>query len=369
MVFCPKCGTKVLHGAGFCQKCGTKLIVDTPATQPATESPTQSTYQSCDTLTDMSKKKKSTKLPIILCIAALVFMLLIVLAYIGGKEQPTIDNSGSSSSSGKVNLSQSYVNEAEGVSFKYPSGWVLVKKENYDDYVYLDGSEYLAILVNETEDLPEEYSIIIVRKDSATQNDMDMLSMSDDDFIEVVENSGISIKNTSTLKLDGVPARKYTAVDSEGNGYTIYAYINGSNLYLIEFDWVGENPGSKQRFFDAMIDSYTIAASTSTIGSDTDAPANNLPVLPAGFEWVEEPSWTTDSYSVKVTGVIKNTSGKTKNYVEITFNVYDSNGYRIGSAWANIADLSAGSSWKFEALSPGTAESAASVEFASLSGW
>lgn len=141
---------------------------------------------------------------------------------------------------------------------------------------------------------------------------------------------------------------------------------------MIEFSWVGESSGSHQRFFDAIMDSYKIASATgpdTNIPSGTEAPANHLPVLPAGFEWVEEPSWTTDSYSVKVTGVIKNTSGKARDYVEITFNVYDSNGYRIGDAWANIADLSAGSSWKFEALSPGTAESAASVEFASLSGW
>ena len=100
-------------------------------------------------------------------------------------------------------------------------------------------------------------------------------------------------------------------------------------------------------------------------------PSNNSSVLPDGFEWVEEPSGSTRYYGstlveVKITGVIKNTSGSTKSYVHIRFNLYDSNGYQIGQAIDTIRVLSVGSSWKFNAVPTTVLESVARFEFASL---
>lgn len=88
-----------------------------------------------------------------------------------------------------------------------------------------------------------------------------------------------------------------------------------------------------------------------------------LPDLPDGFEWVEGPLWDTDSG--EIIGVIKNVSGKTKEYVSISFNLYDYNGYRIGSAGDFIFDLRDGNSWKFEA---NTSKDTAWYEFAELYG-
>lgn len=89
----------------------------------------------------------------------------------------------------------------------------------------------------------------------------------------------------------------------------------------------------------------------------------DMPDLPDGFEWVEGPLWDTDSG--EIIGVIKNVSGKTKEYVSISFNLYDYNGYRIGSAGDFIFDLGDGYSWKFEA---NTSKDTAWYEFAELYG-
>lgn len=79
-MFCPKCGTKALEGAGFCQKCGAKLIVDDSAAQPAVESPANSTNQSASAPKEAPAKKKSKKLPIIIGVAALVVLVVIFIA-------------------------------------------------------------------------------------------------------------------------------------------------------------------------------------------------------------------------------------------------------------------------------------------------
>jgi len=59
-MFCPKCGTKALDGAGFCQKCGTKLIADASA-QPATPNPVSPTQPAGKPSAAVPKKKKQKK--------------------------------------------------------------------------------------------------------------------------------------------------------------------------------------------------------------------------------------------------------------------------------------------------------------------
>ncbi|MDE7245137.1 MAG: zinc-ribbon domain-containing protein, partial [Oscillospiraceae bacterium] len=91
MMFCSKCGTKALDGAEFCQKCGARLIADAPAKQSAT--PQANPVQQLNPIPKNTSKKKKSKLPVILGIGALMVVLLIVLASIGGKEEPSPNSS------------------------------------------------------------------------------------------------------------------------------------------------------------------------------------------------------------------------------------------------------------------------------------
>lgn len=61
-------------------------------------------------------------------------------------------------------------------------------------------------------------------------------------------------------------------------------------------------------------------------------------------------------YTPKATGILKNNTDKDKSYVQIQFAVKDADGNKLGTALANINDLKAGETWKFEATSLNTDE-------------
>lgn len=68
------------------------------------------------------------------------------------------------------------------------------------------------------------------------------------------------------------------------------------------------------------------------------------------FEIVEIAQDET-SPMVKVTGKIKNTSGKDLSYLQIEIPIHDADGAKLGTALANINDLKKDEVWKFEAIS------------------
>lgn len=82
-MFCPKCGTKALDGAGFCQKCGAKLTAN-DVTQKAPGTPIQQVPQTQSqpgsAPVDAPKKKKFKKLPIILGAVAIAIVAIIAIA-------------------------------------------------------------------------------------------------------------------------------------------------------------------------------------------------------------------------------------------------------------------------------------------------
>lgn len=51
-----------------------------------------------------------------------------------------------------------------------------------------------------------------------------------------------------------------------------------------------------------------------------------------------------------ISGIVKNNTTKKYSYVQITFNLYDKDGNKVGTALANENDLGAGETWKFEAI-------------------
>lgn len=72
--------------------------------------------------------------------------------------------------------------------------------------------------------------------------------------------------------------------------------------------------------------------------------------------------------NLSVDGSIINNSGKDLTYVQITFALYDSDGAQIGTAVANINNLTKDSVWKFSAV-PLTMDSFETFELADISLW
>lgn len=54
-------------------------------------------------------------------------------------------------------------------------------------------------------------------------------------------------------------------------------------------------------------------------------------------------------YSATIKGVAKNNSKENYSYASVEFSVYDSEGNNLGTALANINNLSSGDSWNFKA--------------------
>ena len=68
------------------------------------------------------------------------------------------------------------------------------------------------------------------------------------------------------------------------------------------------------------------------------------------YEFIEEPALSTNEYGNQIiVGVIKNNTSVDKDYIQVSFTLYDADGNNIGTAWTNTNNLKAGGTWKFEA--------------------
>lgn len=78
---------------------------------------------------------------------------------------------------------------------------------------------------------------------------------------------------------------------------------------------------------------------------------------------------TSNPYGVKITGTLVNNTDEDKSYLQIEYNLYDADGAQIGTALANINNLKAGGTWKFEAASMEKPEDVADWERVDVSGF
>lgn len=61
-----------------------------------------------------------------------------------------------------------------------------------------------------------------------------------------------------------------------------------------------------------------------------------------------------DSFSTTVEGILTNNTNNKKNYVQISFDVKDQKGNKVGNAFANISGLEPNGTWKFKAIYMGS---------------
>lgn len=85
------------------------------------------------------------------------------------------------------------------------------------------------------------------------------------------------------------------------------------------------------------------------------------------FETVAEPEMTEEYGYPKVSGTVKNISGKKLSYAQIEFNFYDADGAQIGSTFTNINNLDVDGVWKYEAQ--GFDKGAASMKMVEITCW
>ena len=91
---------------------------------------------------------------------------------------------------------------------------------------------------------------------------------------------------------------------------------------------------------------------TETPAEETEAPEEEAK---ADYE-ITDLAVDESDFMPKATGILKNNSGNDVNYLQIEFAVKDKDGNKLGTAIANINNLKAGDTWKFEAMSFSTDE-------------
>lgn len=92
------------------------------------------------------------------------------------------------------------------------------------------------------------------------------------------------------------------------------------------------------------------SSTTSDSSRQNVVQAINNTVSDYRLEVVTEPHLVKQEYgNIVIEGKLKNVSGRTLSYAEIMFALYDKDGAQIGSAVANINNLTDGSVWKYTA--------------------
>ncbi len=72
---------------------------------------------------------------------------------------------------------------------------------------------------------------------------------------------------------------------------------------------------------------------------------------PKGPLVVEDWRYETGEFGTgMIVGTVVNNTDKEYSYVQIEFNLYDSDGAQVGSTFANVANLEPHGKWKFEAM-------------------
>ena len=173
-----------------------------------------------------------------------------------------------------VCLTKTYTNEAEGISFQYPSVWSNADIAEYNNNQAVIENT-VVLLVNEDEQ--GIYSMFHISKYRATQELINTLFIEDEKLAKLYD--GVSISKTSITKIGGIDARMVTYVDKDGLYHQNYLYNIRSDLYWLDFICPEDIKYSAERFFDAVVGSYTVTvAASATPNQNVDICFNDIPV-------------------------------------------------------------------------------------------
>lgn len=78
---------------------------------------------------------------------------------------------------------------------------------------------------------------------------------------------------------------------------------------------------------------------------------------------------TSNPYSAVIRGILTNNTDRDYSYLQVEYILYDADGNQIGSALANVNNLKAGGSWKFEAATLKSPDEIAAFELADVTGF
>lgn len=247
-MFCQKCGKELIEGSAFCDSCGNPVQIQREATNAESTSQVYTNH----TNTTIRRSKPWYKRWWIWTIAVVV--LFFILTVIGSNETAfdvqTVD---------RVSLSQNYTNEAEGISFKYPSAWKVVPDTSWNEYYDESELENVMVVLENGQKNQENYSLLEIMKFASDKAEIDKIfSATESDFTEAFSEE-TTINLLSDISLDGVPARMLVYTMNKDECCRRYYYAVGNTMYRVDFLYLASQAESLGRFFDAIMESYKIA--------------------------------------------------------------------------------------------------------------
>lgn len=360
-MFCQKCGAKVIEGASFCRECGAKLVKEEeiqngpePMTEPvpkpaetpkmpvqpvslSIEIPPRPRQMSEQTplpkdmdqqvedrvdihnynnakqqsyekdLQDSVAKKKRWKMLVILGVILLAIVFVSIGLSVFGDNAPSADNKGdiTGGQPTEIDLSETYINAEEGVSFKYPSNWSPLSES---DFVLRQEMLNPAVLISEiyATDVPafdEEQFAPYMQVLKTQVNSSFSGTMEDFQNSLSLQMDNVQVTELSDIVLSNHPWRKlaYSFRDSDGKIYSVFEYYYAiyEEMYAVRFYVLQKNLDKYESTFDAIMDSYVITnAGTS---GDATTSSNSGEIYYKDIPMSELLSATTDDV-VKLLG-------------------------------------------------------------------
>ena len=275
-MFCQKCGSKSIEGSVFCQKCGEKLIFNDVTQQtdvPITSSvPTNTEAMKPQESNNQSNKKKPKKFLTIIGGIVGLFFLILLIGIFGESDTPTSpvasENSSSmqentqfkSESTDAINLSQTYTNEVEGLTFQYPEAWKILSNAEMNDFYGEDITDIVIVCLASNRDKPEIASFISVSKFQSSKAEIDEMFSSTEEYFENGFMNDMIIHDLSDMYISGFPVRKLAYTVDYGVEITgiRYYYAIDTMMYRVDFECRPNTLESLEKVFNAIIESYII---------------------------------------------------------------------------------------------------------------
>lgn len=160
---------------------------------------------------------------------------------------------------GRVELSETYSNEIEGIQFKYPNAWEMVEADTTNIITDFNWN-VITVMTNDVQNTQQFSASILVMKVENSSELIEQLFVSDQEYMEIFGDEGDEVIDTSIVDIDGISGRvvEYIEYGEDDDFYRTYLYGIDSDLYMIFFRCLNSQAKLYKPVFDAIMDSYSI---------------------------------------------------------------------------------------------------------------
>mgnify|MGYP005837945409 FL=1 len=232
---CSKCNKMNKDTGKFCERCGAELPASVPAKEPKKSSGIRAWWNS------QGKGIKIGSIVGICCLGLIIIGLIVAMTTPDQTTSTTSTTPSSSSSTPTSTSSSANIYNANGISFSYPSNWMVYTPDEVDP----------AEIVN-LKTTAGEVSILTVYRESTSLSTDELKQV----WYDVMSNSG-NILSDNTITVDGVEAFQITSsYSSSGTSgeQQIVGFVKNGKKYILLF--TSSDIDSIQSDIDTIVNSF-----------------------------------------------------------------------------------------------------------------